>query len=83
MKLIDHFQDLHSHEWDNCVVAKYYDVEVVQEFHSVPNNFGKPVKPWPGPSKNVYCWVVLANGKAVGWNENPSKGWSFPVVTFK
>lgn len=35
---------------------------------------------WPGKQKHVCMWVKLANGLAVGWNENPSRGWSFPVV---
>lgn len=35
---------------------------------------------WIGSHKNVHCWWKLANGYAVGWNENPSVGWSFPVV---
>lgn len=34
---------------------------------------------WPGKHKNVFTWWKLANGKCVGWNENPGKGWSFPV----
>ena len=38
------------------------------------------VTPWPGPQRNVNFWFELENGKAVGWNENPSRGWSFPVV---
>jgi hypothetical protein len=37
------------------------------------------VIPWPGKQKNVRVWYVLANQYAVGWNENPSLGWSFPV----
>lgn len=39
------------------------------------------VTAWPGPQKNVHFWVVLENGKAVGFNESPSRGWSFPVIT--
>ena len=35
---------------------------------------------WPGSHKNVFYWVELINGYAVGWNENPARGWSFPVV---
>lgn len=35
---------------------------------------------WPGNHKNVSVWWELLNGYAVGWNENPSRGWSFPVV---
>lgn len=39
--------------------------------------------PWPGKEVWVHSWVELANGKAVGWNENLQKGWSFPVITIK
>ena len=35
---------------------------------------------WPGKHKNVFLWAELANGYLVGWNENPSRGWSFPVM---
>lgn len=38
-------------------------------------------KRWPGPQMYVNLWLKLANGKAVGWNENPQRGYSFPVVT--
>ena len=38
---------------------------------------------WIGTHKNVYFWVELENGYAVGWNENPARGWSFPVVKIK
>ena len=40
-------------------------------------------KPWPGTAKNVQNWWELANGKAVAWNESPSHGWSFPVISLK
>jgi len=35
--------------------------------------------PWVGNHKNVHNWWKLQNGYAVGWNENPSVGWGFPV----
>jgi hypothetical protein len=35
---------------------------------------------WIGTHKNVMHWWILKNGMAVGWNENPSRGWSFPVM---
>lgn len=35
---------------------------------------------WPGKHKNVHFWVELKNGYLVGWNENPARGWSFPVI---
>lgn len=36
--------------------------------------------PWPGSHRNVNVWWLLEGGHAVGFNENPSRGWSFPVV---
>lgn len=51
---------------------KFIDVEVVTEHMNDAR--------WIGPQKNVFFWVELANGFAVGWNENPGRGWSFPVV---
>lgn len=50
--------------------AKHVDVPVVREHRDF----------WPGREKNVLVWWELANGRAVGWNENPARGWSFPVV---
>ena len=35
---------------------------------------------WPGKHKNVHAWWTLENGRRVGWNENPAKGWSFPGI---
>lgn len=37
-------------------------------------------EPWPGREKNVHWWCELQGGLAVGWNENPARGWSFPVI---
>jgi len=36
--------------------------------------------PWPGTHKNVMTWWALEDGYAVGWNESPSIGWSFPSL---
>lgn len=35
---------------------------------------------WPGRHKNVCVWWELADGTAVAWNENTSRGWSFPII---
>lgn len=35
---------------------------------------------YPGQHKHVCFWAELANGRAVGFNENPARGYSFPVV---
>jgi hypothetical protein len=58
-------------EFMDSKASKFLDVEVVQEC----SNFK-----WPGPHKNVYHWWILENGKKVAWNENPARGWSFPIV---
>lgn len=55
---------------------KFRDVEVISEHYS-------DVKRWLGVHKHVMFWVILKNGKAVGWNENPGRGWSFPVISIK
>ena len=56
--------------------AKLLDVPVVETFRSY-------ITPWPGTHKNVHIWWRLANGKSVGWNESPARGWSFPVITHR
>lgn len=63
-------------EFDNTPAFKMADVEVVAS-HTI----GKPDwKRWPGTHRNVPFWVELANGKAVAFNENVARGWSFPVI---
>jgi hypothetical protein len=79
MKLIEWApQEFAAGIWDDTRSWKFRDVEVVEEY-----GYGEKWKPWPGTHKNVMNWCVLANGYAVGWNENPSRGWSFPVVKVK
>ena len=63
-------------EYQDTRAVKFADVRVTGEF------YGHQVR-WPGTHKNVQWWVKLANGYAVGWNENPGRGWSFPVVKVK
>lgn len=54
------------------------DQMVVIEF----SNFDscRPYLPWIGSHKNVHYWVVTDCRHAIGFNENPATGWSFPVV---
>lgn len=35
---------------------------------------------WKGREKNVKFWCILENGNCVGFNENVSIGWSFPIL---
>lgn len=58
---------------------RHLDQPVVQEF----SGLNGAMRPWPGTHKNVVCWCVLANGRAVGWNENLARGWSFPVLRYR
>jgi len=67
-----------GYEFTDTIAYKFKDVIVVRE-HRV----WRGAKPWIGIHKNVNYWVELQNGYAVGMNENPSHGLSFPVVKMK
>lgn len=60
-------------EYMDTRAAKYLEIDVVRKVD------GRE-EPWPGKEKNVMVYWELENGKLVGWNENPSRGWSFPVI---
>lgn len=60
-------------EFMDTPAARLLDVEVTSEVDGT-------VRRWPGPHKNVLTWWRLADGRCVGWNENPSRDWSFPVA---
>lgn len=62
-------------EFDTTRAYKMKDVEVLSK-HGHPWGHGER---WIGKEKNVFHWVKLVNGYAVGFNENPARGWSFPV----
>ncbi len=67
-------------EYCNDRAYTFRDVEVIQEHSLSDNNYVS----WPGTrNKNVMFWVKLSNGYAVGFNENPARGWSFPVIKIK
>lgn len=67
-------------EFSDTPAYRFCDVEVVSA-HGDPDDQIR--ERWPGPQKNVYFWVKLANGYAVGWNENPGRGWSFSMVKLR
>jgi len=61
---------------------KFYplkDRKVIKEF-ILTNE--KTWKSWRdlGPQKNVKCWCLIEGRYAVGFNENVSKGYSYPMV---
>ena len=67
-------------EYCNTKAFTMLDVKVIAEYGDLADFTPKV---WPGTHKNVYFWVELENGYAVGWNENPARGWSFPVFKMK
>lgn len=67
-------------EYQDTRAYRMKDVKIVAEYGNID---GYENKAWPGIHKNVYYWVELENGYAVAWNENPARGWSFPVVKIK
>ena len=60
---------------------RFADVEVTVVHSSIED--GDAYERWPGPQRNVHFWVELENGHAVAWNENPSRGYSFPSIKLK
>ena len=65
-------------EFGDSRAAQFLDIEIVAEHGSDGDNIG-----WIGKHKHVYGWWELVNGYAVAWNENPAKGYSFPVIRLK
>ena len=61
-------------EYRDTAVCRMADVEIVEQFEGFE-------KRWPGREKHVFHWCLLRTGHAVGWNENPARGWSFPVLS--
>jgi hypothetical protein len=66
-------------EYDDTKAFGMIDEFVLYEHGCMFDQIENELK-WPGKQKNVHFWVELANGFIVGWNENPSRGWSFPVM---
>lgn len=62
-------------EFMDTPAARLLNVEVLER--------RGPPQRWPGKHKHVSTWWILANGRCVGWNENPSRGWSFPVARWR
>jgi hypothetical protein len=56
--------------------ARLLDVEISDTFLG----WNGKERRWPGTHKHVTVWWRLVDGHCVGWNENPYRGWSFPVI---
>ena len=55
-------------------IAKYGHLQIVREFDGTEFSFPQTSYSY----RNVMNWVLLEDGSAVGWNESPRTGWSFP-----
>jgi len=60
-------------------VYQHLDQIVIKEYRS-GDLINEPDTPFK--QKYVYHWYLLENFYAVGFNENPSTGWSFPVTKY-
>jgi len=73
--------------WVDKAAEKFLDKKIVKQVSSAGMDWDEYLKELstnaPFKAKNVNSFVVLENGYAVGFNENPAKGWSFPVVKYK
>lgn len=66
-------------EYDDTPAYEMQDVRVTAVHDT--DEWNSPE--WPGKHKHIVVWFELENGYAVGWNENPSRGWSFPVIRLR
>jgi len=64
----------------NGAAKKMLDVEVIAKHDAAK---GELCEEWPGNHRYIYQWWELANGYAIGWNDNPGLGHSFPAVKMR
>lgn len=63
-------------EFSDGEFRRYLNHEVIEEITEYDSRF-------PFKHKNIHVWWILEDNTAIGWNENPSVGWSFPVAKVK
>lgn len=62
-------------EWD-YQIQNYRELKIAAQYGIDDAHF-----PQSGFAyRNVMNWVMLEDGSAVGWNESPRNGWSFPRI---
>jgi len=70
-------------EYMDARTADFLECEVTEEIgpdHPKYNEIPKGIY-----RKHIYNWcIIFDRGKyyAVAWNENPSRGWSFPICRY-
>ena len=71
---------LRYHSCDLDAVKIKEDVQVEYESHYDDDTDTKIMLKLNFKERYVYCFILLVNNKAVALNENPSRGYSFPVI---
>lgn len=62
------------------VIEKYGHLKIVKEVSLADEATWQPFPQNDYNYRNVMHWVLLEDGSAMGWNESPRSGWSFPRV---
>lgn len=61
-----------------ALLEKHGDKQVVSIHDGTEEAFPQYGAALDPKYRNVLNWVILDDGSAVGWNESPRSGWSFP-----
>lgn len=72
-----YFKQYYFNEKEQRKINKLMDVKIIKKF-SLNGQFWFSWQIF-GKHKNVINWWLLENRYAIGFNENPATGWSFPI----
>lgn len=79
------FHKIGADSWSKGV-EKYLDKKIIKEVRSVGMDWDEYLHEVNHKAQfkatYVFSFVVLETGHAVGLNENPSTGWTFPIVKY-
>lgn len=74
LTVVPYDSDFHDRMLDRSEPEyKLKDTEVISEMRG----------DWPGRHRHVNVWWICEGGIAVGWDDNPELGWSFPVIEYE
>ena len=76
MKLIDWINQKDHNYAEDLFSDRIHSLTIVKEFSSHKKGF--PQK--KNTHRNIHCWVLLEDGSAIGLNESPRSGFSFPRI---
>lgn len=76
MKLIDWLNQKDHNYAEDLFSDRIHSLTIIKEFSSHKKGF--PQK--KNTHRNIHCWVLLEDGSAIGLNESPRSGLSFPRI---